>query len=68
MSQGVGFQVLNGACKVLIHSGYVEFHRVCDFAERLTFEVQSEDAASATVIALFGVRMTLIVVEEFRFV
>ena len=35
-----------------------------NFALGFAGKVQSEDAASATVIALFGVRMTLIVVEE----
>ena len=33
MSQGVGFQALNSAAKVLIYSGYVEFHRICNFSE-----------------------------------
>ena len=37
---------------------------MCNFALGFASKVQSEDAASATVIALFGVRMTLIVVEE----
>jgi len=35
-----------------------------NFALGFAGKVQAEDAASATVIALFGVRMTLIVVEE----
>ena len=64
MSQGVGFQALDSAAKVLIYSGYVEFHRVCNFAKRLTFEIQAENAAGTTVVALFGLRMTVITVEE----
>ena len=65
MSLGVGFQALNSAAKVLIYSGYVEFHLACNFAERFTIEVHAEDAAGTLMIALAGLRMTVIVVEHF---
>ena len=65
MSQGVGFQAFNSAAKVLIYSGYVQFHLACNFAERFTLEVHAEDAAGTLMITLAGLRMTVIVVELF---
>ena len=65
MSQGVGFQALNSAAKVLIYSGYVQFHLACNLSERLPFEIKPEDAAGTLMITLAGLRMTVIVVELF---
>ncbi len=65
MSLGVGFQAFNSAAKVLIYSGYVEFHLACNFAKSFTFEVHAEDAAGTLMITLAGLRMTVIVVEFF---
>jgi len=56
--------VSDGARKVFIHSGYVEFHRVCNFAERLTFKIQPEDAAGTLVVTFARLRMAVIMVEE----
>ena len=64
LTQGVGFYVLDGACKVFIHSGYVYFHSACDFAKRVPFKVQAEDAAGTAVIMFTGLGMTVITVEE----
>ena len=63
LTQGVGFYVLDGACKVFIHSGYVYFHSACDFAKRVPFKVQAEDAAGTAVIMFTGLGMTVIMVE-----
>ena len=63
LTQGVGFYVLDGACKVFIHSGYVYFHSACDFAKRVPFKVQAEDAAGTAVIMFTGPGMTVIMVE-----
>ena len=64
LTQGVGFYVLDGACKVFIHSGYVYFHSACDFAKRVPFKVQAEDTAGTAVIMFTGLGMTVIMVEE----
>ena len=55
--------MLDGACKVFIHIGYVYFHSACDFAKRVPFKVQAEDAAGTAVIMFTGLGMTVIMVE-----
>lgn len=56
--------MVNGARKVFIHSGYVEFHGARNFAKRTPLKMQSEDAAGTAVVMLARLGMTVIVVEE----
>ena len=56
--------MVNGARKVFIYSGYVEFHGARNFAKRMPLKMQSEDAAGTAVVMFTGLRMTVIMVEE----